>query len=54
MPNLEGLLREKSCRALFTTVLVCLDYEFVGDVDTKDLETLDPLHNSLSMLMGPA
>ena len=41
MPNLFSLLR-RSCRALFTTVLVCLDYD--SDVATKELETLNPLH----------
>ena len=34
-------------RALFTPALVCLDKDsFVGDVDTKELETLDLLHYS--------
>ena len=60
MPNLFSLLRGKRCcRALFTTVLVCLDHDsFIGDVDTKELETLDPLHcspvNVNGGLFGPA
>ena len=35
------------CRALFTTVLVCLDHDSLfGDVDIKELEPLDPLDYS--------
>ena len=45
MPNLFSLLRgNRRCRALFTTFLVCLDHEFVADVDTKELEALNLLH----------
>ena len=44
MPNLFRLLRGKRCcRALFMIVLVCLDHEFVGDVDTKEFEALNLL-----------
>ena len=40
------LMGKRCCRTLFMTVLLCLDHEFVGDVDTKELETLDPIHYS--------
>ena len=46
MPNLFSLFRgQKRCCAPFTTVLVCVeDDKSLSDVDTEDLETLDPLH----------
>ena len=45
MPNLFSILMGKRfCRALFTTVLVCLDHDSLLVMDTKELETLDPLH----------
>ena len=47
MPNLFPLLRggERCFHALFTTILVCFDHDSLfGDVDTKELEALDPLH----------
>ena len=43
MPNLYSLLRGKGCFHALMTVLVCLDHD-CGYVDTKELETLDPLH----------
>jgi hypothetical protein len=45
MPNLFSLLWEKwRRRALFTTDLVCMDLD--SDVDTEELEALNPLHYS--------
>jgi hypothetical protein len=46
MPNLFSLLREnRCCCALFMTALVFWDYDMsISDVDTKELEALDPLH----------
>ena len=46
MPNLFSLLSwNRFCRALFTTVLVCLDHvSLLGNVDTKELEALNLLH----------
>ena len=47
MPNVFSLLTGKMCCcALFMTVLVCLDHDSLLVVDTKEVETLDPLHYS--------
>ena len=59
MPNLFSFLRgNRFCRDLFTIVLVFLDHDqHVADVDSKELETLDPLHFSPvdvnGSLLGP-
>jgi hypothetical protein len=47
MPNLFSLLRGKRvCRALFLTLLVCLDHDRSFDVDAEELEALDQLYFS--------